>query len=92
MNALMLAALLGSIGGLTRGLIGLLKALALKRRIIWQYWFITVAISLVIGLFVGIIFDFDYRLSLLSGYAGADILEGVYKSFKVQKMYIAPRK
>jgi len=92
MNDLMLAALLGSIGGLTRGLIGLLKALALKRRIIWQYWFITVAISFVIGLFVGIIFDFDYRLSLLSGYAGTDILEGVYKSFKVQKMYIAPRK
>ena len=92
MNDLMLAALLGSIGGLTRGLIGLLKALALKRRIIWQYWFITVAISFVIGLFVGIIFDFDYRLSLLAGYAGTDILEGVYKSFKVQKMYIAPRK
>jgi ABC-type xylose transport system permease subunit len=86
-----LAALLGSIGGLTRGLIGLLKALSLRRRIIWAYWLITVLIALVIGLFVGIVFDFDYRLSLLAGYAGTDILEGVYKSFKVQKMYIAPR-
>ena len=92
MNTLLLAGLLGAIGGMTRGLIGLLKALALKRRIIWQYWFITVSIALVIGLFVGIIFDFDYRLSLLAGYAGTDILEGIYKSFKVQKFYIAPKK
>lgn len=91
MNDLILAALLGSVGGLTRGLIGLLKALSLKRRIIWSYWFITVVISLVIGLFVGIIFDFDYRLSLLAGYAGTDILEGIYKSFKVQKIYAMPK-
>ncbi|MBS3108406.1 hypothetical protein J4409_00895 [Candidatus Woesearchaeota archaeon] len=92
MDALLLAGLLGAVGGLTRGLIGLLKALALKRRIIWQYWLITVSIALIIGLFVGIIFDFDYRLSLLAGYAGTDILEGIYKSFKVQKLYIAPRR
>ena len=91
MNELLLAALLGSIGGITRGVIGLLKALSLKRRIIWLYWFITVAIAMIIGIFVGIIFDFDYRLSLLAGYAGTDVLEGIYKSFKVQKMYIAPR-
>ncbi|MBS3095063.1 hypothetical protein J4231_00105 [Candidatus Woesearchaeota archaeon] len=91
MDELLLAALLGSIGGITRGVIGLLKALSLKRRIIWLYWFITVAIAMIIGIFVGIIFDFDYRLSLLAGYAGTDVLEGIYKSFKVQKMYIAPR-
>jgi len=35
-----------------------------------------------------VIFDFDYRLSLLAGYAGTDILEGVYKSFKVSKVYV----
>ena len=91
MDQLFLAALLGSVGGMTRGLIGLLKALSLKRRIIWRYWLITAGIALVIGIFVGIIFDFDYRLSLLAGYAGTDILEGVYKSFKVQKLYIAPK-
>ena len=45
MDALLLAGLLGAVGGLTRGLIGLLKALALKRRIIWQYWLITVSIA-----------------------------------------------
>ena len=30
------------------------------------------------------------RLSLLAGYAGTDILEGIYKSFAVQKTYVAP--
>jgi fluoride ion exporter CrcB/FEX len=83
-----LAALLGGVGGLTRGVIGLLKALSLRRKILWPYYAITVVIAVVIGVFVGIIFDFDPRLSLLAGYAGTDILEGIYKSFQVQKVYV----
>jgi len=82
------AGLLGGIGGLTRGVVGLLKALSLRRRILWGYYAITVAVAVIIGTFVGIIFDFDPRLSLLAGYAGTDILEGLYKSFKVQKTYV----
>jgi len=88
MEAVVFAGLLGGIGGLTRGLVGLLKALSLKRKILWGYYAITVAIAVVIGVFVGIIFDFDTRLSLLAGYAGTDILEGIYKSFNVQKVYV----
>jgi len=88
MNPTILAGLLGGIGGLTRGVIGLLKAMSLRRKILWNYYAITVAIAVVIGIFVGIIFDFDYRLSLLAGYAGTDILEGIYKSFAVQKVYV----
>ena len=88
MDETLLAAILGGIGGLTRGFIGLLKALSLKRRIIWMYYGITVVIAVVIGIFVGIIFNFDERLSLLAGYAGTDILEGIYKSFAVSKVYI----
>lgn len=91
-SGLALSALLGGVGGLTRGLIGLLKAMSLKRRILWGYYFITVAIALVIGIFVGIVFDFDPRLSLLAGYAGTDILEGIYKSFQVQKVYVGRRR
>jgi len=87
-EGIVLAGLLGGIGGLTRGFIGLLKALSLRRRILWLYYFITVVIAVVIGIFVGIIFDFDPRLSLLAGYAGTDILEGIYKSFKVSKVYV----
>ena len=81
-------ALLGGIGGLTRGVVGLLKALSLRRKIIWTYYIITVAVAAIIGIFVGIVFNFDYRLSILAGYAGTDILEGIYKSFKVQKVYV----
>ncbi len=88
MNALVLAGLLGGVGGLTRGIVGLLKALSIKRKILWNYYAITVAIAIIIGVFVGIVFDFDPRLSLLAGYAGTDILEGIYKSFSVQKVYV----
>ncbi len=88
MDAIVLAGILGGIGGLTRGVVGLLKALSLRRKIIWTYYAITVLVALIIGIFVGIIFNFDNRLSLLAGYAGTDILEGIYKSFTVQKVYV----
>jgi fluoride ion exporter CrcB/FEX len=91
LTSLILPALLGGVGGITRGLIGLLKALSLKRKIIWGYYLITVAVALIIGIFVGVIFNFDYRLSLLAGYAGTDIIEGIYKSFAVQKIYIGAK-
>ena len=80
--------LVGGIGGLARGFIGLLKALSFRRRILWGYYAITVIIAVVIGIFVGIIFNFDWRLALLAGYAGTDILEGIYKSFKIDKVYV----
>lgn len=92
MDTLLLAGMLGGIGGLTRGFVGLLKAMSLRRRILWGYYFITVLIALIIGVFVGIIFNFDVRLSLLAGYAGTDILEGIYKSFSVQKVYVGKRR
>jgi len=88
----MLSGLLGGIGGLTRGFVGLLKALSLRRKILWGYYAITVIIALIIGIFVGIVFSFDPRLSLLAGYAGTDILEGIYKSFAVQKVYVGQKK
>ena len=91
MDPIVYAGTLGAIGGLTRGVVGLLKALSLRRRIIWSYDLITVSIAVIIGIFVGIVFNFDPRLSLLSGYAGTDILEGIYKSFSVQKVYTAPK-
>lgn len=89
MNDIVFSAILGGIGGLTRGVVGLLKALSLRRRILWGYYAITVLIAVIIGIFTGIIFNFDPRLSLLAGYAGTDILEGIYKSFSVQKVYVS---
>ena len=92
MDAIILAGLLGGVGGLTRGFVGLMKALSLRRKILWSYYTITVVVAAVIGVFIGIIFSFDYRLSLLAGYAGTDILEGIYKSFAVQKVYVSTAK
>lgn len=92
MTEILLPAILGGVGGLTRGFVGLMKALSLRRKILWGYYAITVVIALVIGIFTGIIFSFDYRLSLLAGYAGTDILEGIYKSFAVQKVYVGTGK
>ena len=91
-DPLVSASLLGALGGLTRGIVGLLKALSLRRKIIWGYYVITLLIAIIIGTFVGIIFNFDPRLSLLAGYAGTDILEGIYKSLAVQKVYLSPKK
>ncbi|MEK6916032.1 MAG: hypothetical protein AABW89_05835 [Nanoarchaeota archaeon] len=79
MDPILAAGILGAIGGLTRGVVGLLKALSLRRRVIWSYYLITVLIAIIVGVFVGIVFNFDPRLSLLSGYAGTDIIEGIYK-------------
>ena len=89
---ILIPALLGGVGGFTRGVIGLLKALSLRRRILCGYYVITVVVAAIIGVFTGIVFNFDYRLSLLAGYAGTDILEGIYKSFKVDKTYIVRKK
>lgn len=87
-SELVVPGLLGLIGGMTRGVIGLLKAMSLRRKILWGYWAITAVVAIIIGLFTGLIFNFDWRLSLLAGYAGTDILEGIYKSFQVEKVYV----
>jgi len=86
-SELVVPGLLGLVGGATRGVVGLLKAMSLKRKILWSYWLITAFIAIIIGIFTGLVFNFDWRLSLLAGYAGTDILEGIYKSFQVQKIY-----
>src|SRR3990167_8190616 len=68
MDPILLAGLLGAIGGLTRGVVGLLKALSLRRRIIWSYYLITVFTAIIIGIFVGIVLtliqDYHYFLGM----------------------------
>ncbi len=87
-SSVLVSAGLGAVGGLARGLVGLFKALAVKMKIRFGYWALTVIVSAIIGIMTGIIFGFDYRLSILAGYAGLDVLEGIYKSFAVQKVYV----
>lgn len=91
MNEVIISAFFGLLGGVVRGIVGLFKALAYKRKIYWSYWFVTAMVSGLIGALTGSVFSFDPRLSVLSGYAGTDILEGIYKSFKVEKVYVKNR-
>jgi len=91
MDPTLLAGILGGIGGATRGLVGLFKAIAIDKRIKWKYYAITVVSAIVIGIFTGLVFNYDTRLSLLAGYAGTDIIEGVYKSFKAEKVMVVRR-
>ncbi len=63
LNEVLIPAAIGGVGGLTRGVVGLLKALSLRRRIIWGYYLITVIVAAIIGIFIGIVFNFDYRLA-----------------------------
>lgn len=80
MNQFLFAGLLGGIGGLARSTVGLSKALARGKKVVWKYWGSTIVLAVLIGIFAGIVFNFDYRANLLAGYAGTDILEGTYKS------------
>jgi uncharacterized membrane protein (Fun14 family) len=64
LDSIFLPAALGGIGGLTRGFIGLLKALSLRRKILWGYYSITVLVALIIGIFVGLIFMTQITVTL----------------------------
>ncbi|MEK6893436.1 MAG: hypothetical protein AABX07_04490 [Nanoarchaeota archaeon] len=87
-DALTASAVLGFLGGAIRVLVGVFKSMAVKRKIYWNYAVFTAIVAGLIGILTGIVFSFDPRLSILAGYAGTDILEGIYKSFKVEKVYV----
>ena len=88
MNEILLVLSVGALGGVARATVGFFKAMAVKMKIYWWYWLFTVVEAAIIGAFTGLIFNFDVRLSALAGYAGTDIIEGIYRSFKVDKVYV----
>jgi len=88
LDPMLLALLLGAFGGAVRASLGLFKALSIKMKVYWGYFALTLVIAAVIGSLVGLVFSFEPRLSALAGYAGTDILEGIYKAFKVEKVYV----
>ncbi len=77
------AALFGFVGGITRACVGVLKNKAYrKKRFKITYFLWTVILSGIIGMFCGLFFISDYRFTLLAGYAGTDLIEGIYKIFR----------
>ena len=75
-------ALAGGIGGLVRALVGITKAKEFNPDTFvfqWKYFLITIIVSVIVGQMAGLIMNVDWRMSLLAGYAGSDLLESLYK-------------
>lgn len=74
--------LAGGVGGLVRGLVGITKAQTFDPKNFkfqWQYFAATLVVSMIVGQFGGVVFNGDWRASLLAGYAGSDLIESLYR-------------
>lgn len=71
----------GFLGGLIRGVVGLLKWRGRPRRGKFRMYYLlaTIIASGMIGIFASIFVEGDFRFSLLAGYAGTDFIESIYK-------------
>lgn len=74
--------LAGGMGGLVKALVGITKSQTFdpeKFQFQWKYFAITIIVSVIVGQMAGVVFNGDWRVSLLAGYAGSDFLESLYK-------------
>jgi hypothetical protein len=74
--------LAGGAGGLVRGILGIYKNYSANPQAFkfdWKYLAITLFVSMIVGQLAGVVFNGDWRSSLLAGYAGSDFLESLYK-------------
>lgn len=78
---LWLIILFGMFGGLVRSLLGLIKNKVFtgKQKFNQIKFWIPLAISAVIGAFCALLTVEDFRVVLLAGYAGTDLISGLYK-------------
>lgn len=83
MNILMLIGF-GLFGGIIRSLVGLLKHKVFtgKEKFNSKKFLFSVILSGVIGAFCALLIVTDYRIILLAGYAGTDLIQGVYRIIK----------
>lgn len=81
-NFAMLQFLAGGLGGLVRGIVGIYKSYTANPKTFvfdWKIFAISIFVSVITGQMAGIIFNGEWRSSLLAGYAGSDFLESLYK-------------
>lgn len=71
----------GLFGGILRGLLGISKTLVTKKEssINYQWFFLNISVAAIIGLLAATMMGGDFRVALLAGYAGSDLLEGLFK-------------
>ena len=73
--------LFGFFGGLIRSVVGLLKHRVFtgKEKFKKGKFLFTLIASGAIGMFCALLTIGDYRFALLAGYAGTDLIQGLYK-------------
>lgn len=77
----------GCLGGLTKSLVGILKAKTRGEKIKFGYIFRTLKLSILSGTIIGAIVSYSYSISFIAGYIGSDLLEGLYLSFRHTKLW-----
>jgi len=85
MNLLIQSALFGLIGGIVRGVVGIVKSQKSKKKFNLAYFAFTIVCSGIIGVFAGLLVSADYKLTMLAGYAGMDLIESIYKISRKKK-------
>jgi len=79
--------LLGALGGIVRGLVGILKLFEQKQpgeKFRLGYFLFSVFVAAVVGGFAGALSGGDWKVAGLAGYAGTDFLENLYKIKAIQ--------
>ncbi len=74
--------LAGGLGGFIRGIVGIYKSYSANPKAFvfdWKLFGISVFVSVITGQMAGVVFNGEWRSSLLAGYAGSDFLESLYK-------------
>ena len=79
-TALALYALPGMVGGLVRGMVGVSKSILQgKKQIEFPRLLLALLTAVVVGATAAVVAGGDWRIALLAGYAGSDLLESLYK-------------
>ena len=85
-NEILIAAGFGIMGAVVRVLVISLKTAQLKKKVSYSGLGIYALVVLAVGAFSGIVLSYGKILSFLAGYAGLDLIEGYYKTFKRKKV------
>jgi len=71
----------GLVGGALRGIMGIAKTLVTKQEEAINYGWLLVSIfvAMIIGVIAATFMGGGFEVALLAGYAGSDLLEGLFK-------------
>jgi len=71
----------GLVGGALRGIMGIAKTLVTKQEEVINYGWLLVSIfvAMIIGVIAATFMGGGFEVALLAGYAGSDLLEGLFK-------------